>query len=215
MRLSCGHVNSGDPSGSELGPSPQIYQCFVLRSSMAISNDSFTLSLCRKYLTSSQHTFAADSTLMESPLFNLIFRQLCALPAKNCLRQQRQRTNLLQLSTPQPRRNYASRRKRERSDGSTSDWQQRLDAFPKDMSKQLQEYPLVTANDLRSRMHRPRRVKMLTRDFIDGQTLYSNVRKAVILTISRQSIQPSLWILLQARDHLQSGRTLRFQPLSK
>jgi hypothetical protein len=36
------------------------------------------------------------------------------------------------------------------------------------MSKQLKEYPRVTAKDLRHRTQRPRRIKMLTREFIDG-----------------------------------------------
>lgn len=47
-------------------------------------------------------------------------------------------------------------------------WRQRLDAFPKDMTRELAEYPFVTAKELRTRVNRPKRVKMLTRDFIDG-----------------------------------------------
>jgi hypothetical protein len=66
------------------------------------------------------------------------------------------------------RRSYAVRGKQDDQDGG-SGWQQRIDAFPKDMSKQLREYPKVTSFDLRNRLHRPRRVKMLARDFIEGQ----------------------------------------------
>ncbi|ERF70201.1 hypothetical protein EPUS_00389 [Endocarpon pusillum Z07020] len=40
------------------------------------------------------------------------------------------------------------------------------------MSKQLREYPKVTSFDLRNRLHRPKRVKMLARDFIED-SLYN------------------------------------------
>jgi hypothetical protein len=36
------------------------------------------------------------------------------------------------------------------------------------MSEEYNKYPMVTANQLRGRRERPRRVKMLTRDFIEG-----------------------------------------------
>ncbi len=47
-------------------------------------------------------------------------------------------------------------------------WQQRTDLFPEDKSREFKRYPMVTAVDLRGRKERPKRVKMLTRDFIDG-----------------------------------------------
>jgi hypothetical protein len=47
-------------------------------------------------------------------------------------------------------------------------WQQRTDVFPQDMSAEYAKYPMVTADQLRGRRERPRRVKMLTRDFIEG-----------------------------------------------
>ena len=50
-------------------------------------------------------------------------------------------------------------------------WQQRLDHFPPDKMGDYERYPMVTANQLRTRKERPRRVKMLTRDFIDGRSL--------------------------------------------
>lgn len=36
------------------------------------------------------------------------------------------------------------------------------------MSEEYNKYPMVTADQLRGRRERPRRVKMLTRDFIEG-----------------------------------------------
>ncbi|KAI0434933.1 S-adenosyl-L-methionine-dependent methyltransferase [Xylaria sp. FL1042] len=53
-----------------------------------------------------------------------------------------------------------------------SNWQQRTEMFSLDMSEQYKKYPSVTANDLRSRTERPRRVKMLMRDFIED-SLYN------------------------------------------
>lgn len=47
-------------------------------------------------------------------------------------------------------------------------WQQRSNVFPQEKSEELQRYPLVTANELRSYKERPRRVRMLMRDFIEG-----------------------------------------------
>ena len=49
-----------------------------------------------------------------------------------------------------------------------SHWQQRSEFFPKNKSEEFESYPLVTADGLRSRKEPPRRVKMLMRDFIEG-----------------------------------------------
>lgn len=37
-----------------------------------------------------------------------------------------------------------------------------------DMSEEYSKYPMITSEQLRGRRERPRRVKMLTRDFIEG-----------------------------------------------
>ncbi|KAL8774859.1 MAG: hypothetical protein Q9209_000798 [Squamulea sp. 1 TL-2023] len=51
-------------------------------------------------------------------------------------------------------------------------WQQRSDILPPDKAKDFAKYPMVTANTLRPRKDRPKRVKMLTRDFIED-SLYN------------------------------------------
>ncbi len=59
-----------------------------------------------------------------------------------------------------------------RGDGNSrqeSPWQQRTELFPQDKSEDFKKYPMVTADGLRNRRERPKRVKMLTRDFIEGQ----------------------------------------------
>jgi hypothetical protein len=102
---------------------------------------------------------------MDTPVFNCIFRQLCA-PSRRCLRS-RSFPSLQKPSREQQCRTYALRRSQDDGQGG-SRWQQRIDAFPRDMSKQLREYPKLTASDLRHRTQRPRRVRMLARDFIEG-----------------------------------------------
>ncbi len=103
---------------------------------------------------------------MDSPVVFHIIRQLFATPSTNCLRTP-SHTALRASLIPQQRRSYALRRNQDGARGGKN-WQQRIDAFPKDMSQQLHEYPKVTSFDLRNRLHRPRRVKMLARDFIEG-----------------------------------------------
>ncbi|KAH0562269.1 hypothetical protein GP486_003029 [Trichoglossum hirsutum] len=53
-----------------------------------------------------------------------------------------------------------------------SNWQQRTEIFVQDMSDEFKRYPMVTASSLRSRKERPKRVKMLARDFMED-SLYN------------------------------------------
>lgn len=108
-----------------------------------------------------------------SILVGHLFCQLFSRPARGCLRKRIAYSNLL-VEPIHLRRGYAFARRRQDDEDGGSRWQQRIDAFPKDMSKQLREYPKVTAYDLRHRTNRPRRVKMLTRDFIEGKAERAN-----------------------------------------
>jgi hypothetical protein len=49
-----------------------------------------------------------------------------------------------------------------------SRWQPRSDHVPLGRMAEFERYPTVTAHSLRTRSERPRRVKMLMRDFIHG-----------------------------------------------
>ena len=105
---------------------------------------------------------------MDTLLASQIFRRLFLKPARNCLRKQQGRHAWTTLPLTACRAYATSRRRPDDPDGG-SRWQQRIDAFPRDMSKQLKEYPKMTAPELRHRTNRPTRVKMLTREFIEGQ----------------------------------------------
>ncbi|RKF61435.1 Protein arginine methyltransferase NDUFAF7-like protein, mitochondrial [Erysiphe neolycopersici] len=52
------------------------------------------------------------------------------------------------------------------------EWQQRTEIWPADKAEDFERYPIVTAQQLRGRRERPRRVKMLMRDFIED-SLYN------------------------------------------
>lgn len=125
---------------------------------------------------------------MDSPIVTQLFRQLFRQQHPAC----RSRRNLAVLSTAlqygrgriqqlqqqqrlqhEQRRCFASRPstrggKQQVAKNNDSDWQQRTELFSFDMSEEYKTYPLVTANELKSRKERPRKVKMLMRDFIDG-----------------------------------------------
>ncbi|RYP07824.1 hypothetical protein DL764_002279 [Monosporascus ibericus] len=122
---------------------------------------------------------------MDSPLVTQLFRQLFrSHPA--C----QSRRNLAALSScirdgrrtqsHQQRRGMASghgrqpveRGAKSKLDDSETNWQQRTELFSLDMTDEYKSYPTVTAKELRSRRERPRKVKMLMRDFIED-SLYN------------------------------------------
>lgn len=110
---------------------------------------------------------------MDSPIVTQLFRQLFRHRA--C----QSRQNFVKLATTiqhvrrqQQRRLYSDDRGARNTPRNESNWQQRTDLFPVDMSEEYKKYPMVTANDLRTKKDRPRRVKMLMRDFIED-SLYN------------------------------------------
>lgn len=103
---------------------------------------------------------------MDSPVLNQLFRQLFRHPACQSLR--RPPSSLArQTRTFLTRRAPNSPRRKSQDDGML--WTKRGD-IPKNIDKEYLSYPTVTAKDLRHRRERPRQVKMLTREFIDGKS---------------------------------------------
>lgn len=98
---------------------------------------------------------------------------------------------------PQERRHVTNDRGPKAS--ALSNWQQRSDILPIDKSDEYDKYPMVTADELRGRKERPRRVKMLTRDFIEGSL--ADAGWIFMLMLYRQLIQPIVWLLLETSGH--------------
>src|SRR5689334_20134281 len=103
---------------------------------------------------------------MDSPVVTQLFRQLFRHRACHS------RQNRIALAATiqdvrrlRQRRSYSSDRGARATPRSEAQWQQRTELFPADMSEEYKKYPMVTAQDLRGRRERPRRVKMLMRDF--------------------------------------------------
>ena len=106
---------------------------------------------------------------MESALASKIFRRLLSHQTCSRLRFYPPTSGQLQLHVP-GRRYHKSSKRDDGDDDSrqTSDWQMRTESFPPDKLRDYERYPMVTSNMLRSRRERPKRVKMLARDFIEG-----------------------------------------------
>lgn len=112
---------------------------------------------------------------MDSPIVTQLFRQLFRHGHPACqsrrnltnlasaIHHGRQLRQLRALSSEHKRRGTLSTSEKERQ------WQQRSNVSPADHTEDLKRYPTVTAKELRSYRERPRRVKMLMRDFIEGQ----------------------------------------------
>lgn len=118
---------------------------------------------------------AGPHPAMDSPIVTQLFRQLFRHGHPACqsrrnltnlagaIHQGRQLRQVRALSSEHKRRGALSTSEKERQ------WQQRSNVSPGDRTEDLKRYPTVTAKELRSYRERPRRVKMLMRDFIEGQ----------------------------------------------
>ena len=105
---------------------------------------------------------------MDSPLASKIFQRL--LSHQTCSRTRfYPPTGRLLLNAP-GQRYYRTSKEENGDDGNrqASDWQMRTDIFPPDKLRDYEKYPIVTSDMLKSRRERPKRVKMLARDFIEG-----------------------------------------------
>ncbi|KAF2085655.1 DUF185-domain-containing protein [Saccharata proteae CBS 121410] len=110
---------------------------------------------------------------MDSPVVTQLFRQLFSQRSSRCLRARTARLSNASRILPSQRRGIAYRKPDSKTDGyKLSRWQQRADSFPADRTKEFNSYPTVTADELRTWHKRPRRVKMLMRDFIED-SLYN------------------------------------------
>ncbi|KAK0630169.1 S-adenosyl-L-methionine-dependent methyltransferase [Bombardia bombarda] len=122
---------------------------------------------------------------MDSPIVTQLFKQLFRHHHSTCqLRrnlatlastiQHVRRQHQQQLQLHQQRALMSSNRTRGSPKISTneSSWQQRTSLLQQDMTNEYKRYPMLTADDLRGRKERPRRVKMLMRDFIED-SLYN------------------------------------------
>ena len=127
---------------------------------------------------------------MDSPLLNHIFRRLFAHETCSALRYTRPRPNraaslslvsrwsynveqrrarslrsIFGLEETQSSRYSAPQRKR----STVEEWEQRKHLRRADTKHQFSKAPLVTAEDLKIYTERPKYVKMLMRDFIEGE----------------------------------------------
>ncbi|KAF2719913.1 DUF185-domain-containing protein [Polychaeton citri CBS 116435] len=119
---------------------------------------------------------------MDSLAVNRLFRQLAS--HRFCTTRYQQ--NLLRSTAPIAARRTPTTKSRSQSSGPRrgtpssrtvkssveSDWQQRTDYFPADRTDEFNRYPIVTSDALRTRKERPRRTRLLMRDFIED-SLYN------------------------------------------
>ncbi|KAF2739290.1 DUF185-domain-containing protein [Polyplosphaeria fusca] len=108
---------------------------------------------------------------MDSPLVTQLFRQLFSYRASQCVAQ-RARPIVASARHAYIHRRGLATRYREGETSRESNWTPRVHRFPFERAEEFDRYPTVTADMLQGRKERPRRVKMLLRDFIDD-SLYN------------------------------------------
>jgi hypothetical protein len=133
------------------------------------------------------HTVKSDNiadhcATMDSGTLTRLLRQLFHHPAcksvksrplssSSSLSSPSRRGYSLQVPSRQQRRSFLTRKassKQKSPEENGMLWAKRGDNV-RDIEEELRAYPLVTANDLRNRRERPKELKMLTREFIDGK----------------------------------------------
>lgn len=111
----------------------------------------------------------ADPGPMDSPVLTQLFRQLFSHRASRCLARRAPAGFLTARHAPIQHRSMATRRM-EGETKNESNWVPRQHTYPAEKAEEIDRYPVVTADMLRKRAQRPKRVKMLLRDFIEGGT---------------------------------------------
>ncbi|KAK0942584.1 hypothetical protein LTR29_005845 [Friedmanniomyces endolithicus] len=111
---------------------------------------------------------------MDAPAINSLFKRLATYHFCHHVRPVLSASHTRCKTTRANPQRYARSRPQEKAVKTTveSSWQQRTDHFPLDKAEDFKRYPTVTSDALRSRKERPRRVKMLMRDFIED-SLYN------------------------------------------
>lgn len=128
---------------------------------------------------------AVHARTMDSQLMAHIFRQLFRHRSRGCLHNLRHHTgggasSCTSVSNSsshaqaanQRRQSSTIRNRASRDRGMKSNesrWQQRTTLFPQDRTAEFNEYPELSSRDLKARTERPRKCKMLLRDFVDGR----------------------------------------------
>ncbi|KAL2675188.1 hypothetical protein Neosp_011369 [[Neocosmospora] mangrovei] len=112
---------------------------------------------------------------MDSPIVAQLFRQLFRHRPRGCKGNLPRLTNGIRpgpgrAAVHQSRMYVAGRPSSDRGmKKNESRWQQRTHILPQDRSAEFAEYPYISLAELKQRKERPRKVKMLLRDFIDGK----------------------------------------------
>jgi len=134
----------------------------------------------------SYHNREGSLERMDSSVMSQIFRRL--LSHQTCSRLRFHPLIPRRLPPNASGRRYYRSSKEDDTDGDpqASSWQQRSDIFPPDKLRDYERYPMVTADALRSRRERPRRVKMLARDFIEGT--FPTELSRVLLIVNTDSL---------------------------
>lgn len=131
-----------------------------------------------------EHLYTRNINLqpMDSPVLDRLFKRLfthrpCTACARSAVRPRTARLPAIQTRQ--------IHRRVERSTNESS-WQQRTDYIAEDKLDEYKRVPMVTSDQLRMRRERPRRVKMLMRDFIEGWT--SGSRDTAQFLTGRQTV---------------------------
>jgi len=111
---------------------------------------------------------------MDSPLATLFFRRLLAhAPSKAAGKIPRSLRSLAPTSTSLRCAGSYSKQKKGASKEDELAWRPKTDILPEDKKEEYLRYPMVTADELRGKTRRPKRQKMLMRDFIEGVYIFA------------------------------------------